>query len=338
MQGHGASLADHAFFSLSTYASALKVVVSLDSVHFSSFGLGRRKSWIVPSQLVAGLILLFAGGLQVEGSLNVAAVATCFFLLHMLVAVDDIAVDAWAVELLGPQNAAVAPFCNSAGQTVGWFLSYVVMSALDSATFCNDYLRRPLGLAAADDGLLSMQDRMNLFGICIGTIAVAVWLFKTERALPTSLSFSKSEFGSSGSGPIAAIELRSRADAADTQLSDAARMKPSGLLTAYPETARASEEASRLSYGHTSASSPSPCCGLSCCWLPPCSHAASALRLWTLPGRSACSDARLHAADRACGGRLHTAAHHRAGRRLTIRGGQAADGCLLTRLPHPRGC
>ncbi len=38
-------------------------------------------------------------------------------------------------------NVGYASTCNSVGQTAGYFLGYVVFLALESADFCNSYLR-----------------------------------------------------------------------------------------------------------------------------------------------------------------------------------------------------
>ena len=39
------------------------------------------------------------------------------------------------------QNVGYASTCNSVGQTAGYFLGYVTFIALESASFCNTYLR-----------------------------------------------------------------------------------------------------------------------------------------------------------------------------------------------------
>lgn len=38
-------------------------------------------------------------------------------------------------------NVGHASTCNSVGQTAGYFLGYVLFMALESADFCNTYLR-----------------------------------------------------------------------------------------------------------------------------------------------------------------------------------------------------
>lgn len=38
-------------------------------------------------------------------------------------------------------NVGYASTCNSVGQTAGYFIGYVLFMALESAEFCNSYLR-----------------------------------------------------------------------------------------------------------------------------------------------------------------------------------------------------
>lgn len=72
---------------------------------------------------------------------NIEILTVLFFLLNFLAATQDIAVDGWALTMLKKRNVGHASTCNSVGQSVGFFLSYVVFMALESASFCNNYLR-----------------------------------------------------------------------------------------------------------------------------------------------------------------------------------------------------
>lgn len=62
-------------------------------------------------------------------------------MMNFLAATQDIAVDGWALTMLKKCNVGHASTCNSVGQTAGFFLSYVLFMALESASFCNSYLR-----------------------------------------------------------------------------------------------------------------------------------------------------------------------------------------------------
>lgn len=54
---------------------------------------------------------------------------------------QDIAVDGWALTMLSRENVGYASTCNSVGQTAGYFMGNVLFLALESADFCNKYLR-----------------------------------------------------------------------------------------------------------------------------------------------------------------------------------------------------
>lgn len=72
---------------------------------------------------------------------NIGLLTVLFFSLNFLAATQDIAVDGWALTMLKKCNVGHASTCNSVGQTAGFFLSYVLFMALESASFCNSYLR-----------------------------------------------------------------------------------------------------------------------------------------------------------------------------------------------------
>ena len=119
----------------------------VDAVYWQRFG--RRKSWLVPTQFVAGAVMLFASssvdGLLGEGEEggkpNVLALTALFGFLFFLMATQDIAVDGWALTMLSRRNVGYASTCNSIGQTVGYLSSYIIFIALNSPKFCNEYLR-----------------------------------------------------------------------------------------------------------------------------------------------------------------------------------------------------
>jgi PAT family acetyl-CoA transporter-like MFS transporter 1 len=59
------------------------------------------------------------------------------------------------------RNVGHASTCNSVGQTAGYFLGYVIFVGLESAEFCNAYLRRdPL-----PHGIVTLPGSANNFQI-----------------------------------------------------------------------------------------------------------------------------------------------------------------------------
>ncbi|EFO84528.1 hypothetical protein CRE_22592 [Caenorhabditis remanei] len=141
------SYGSQAIFSFAYWPFSLKLLWApiVDSVW--SKRLGRRKSWMVPCQYLIGLFMLFLsfkvndimGGN--DGSPNVIFLMLIFLPLNFLAATQDIAVDGWALTMLSKKNVGYASTCNAVGQTAGYFLGNIVFLALESSTFCNDFLR-----------------------------------------------------------------------------------------------------------------------------------------------------------------------------------------------------
>lgn len=148
LQSKNVSYTDQAFFSFVFWPFSLKLLWApmVDAVYFKRFG--RRKSWLVPTQYVLGLFMMYLSRQvdsllgEVEGkSPDVVALTVTFFLFEFLAATQDIAVDGWALTMLSRENVGYASTCNSVGQTAGYFLGNVLFLALESASFCNKYLR-----------------------------------------------------------------------------------------------------------------------------------------------------------------------------------------------------
>lgn len=109
-------------FSLASYPYSLKLLWSpvVDAVW--SPKLGRRKSWIMPIQILSGIGMLWLGArvktMMVEAGANDGAGIWSFtgwwFFLVFMCATQDIAVDGWALTLLSPGNISYA----STAQTV----------------------------------------------------------------------------------------------------------------------------------------------------------------------------------------------------------------------------
>lgn len=148
LQSKSASYTDQAFFSFVFWPFSLKLLWAplVDAVYLRGFG--RRKSWLVPTQYVLGLFMIYMST-QVDVLLgdgesrgpDVVALTVTFFLFEFLAATQDIAVDGWALTMLSRENVGYASTCNSVGQTAGYFLGNVLFLALESASFCNKYLR-----------------------------------------------------------------------------------------------------------------------------------------------------------------------------------------------------
>ena len=147
LQNRGASYKQQAEFSFAQWPFSLKLLWApiVDAWYCSTFG--RRKSWLIPTQYLIGIFMLFLSAHvnrwlgSEDSSPNIPFLTVIFFLMNFLGATQDIAVDGWALTMLKRCNVGHASTCNSVGQTAGYFLGYVAFIALESAEFCNNYIR-----------------------------------------------------------------------------------------------------------------------------------------------------------------------------------------------------
>ncbi|MGK3749276.1 MAG: PAT family acetyl-CoA transporter-like MFS transporter 1 [Bacillariaceae sp.] len=198
-----ASYNANAIFALCSWPFSLKLLWApiVDSCFFKRFG--RRKSWLIPIQTLAGLIMLGgsdfverqlglgnAGSAAVEGANSVATmdvrgVTAFFFVLYFLMATQDIAVDGWALTMLSKKNRGRGPICNSIGQNIGYFLSFVGFLALNdvesSETLWRPLLRLPKN---PDRGLVSLKGFLRFMGSFMLLTTAVVALFKREIKAP----------------------------------------------------------------------------------------------------------------------------------------------------------
>ncbi|KAL2269498.1 hypothetical protein VTJ83DRAFT_1682 [Remersonia thermophila] len=172
-------------FSLASYPYSLKLFWSpiVDAVW--SPKLGRRKSWILPIQLLSGFGMLFLGS-KVErmmeltgkpGGPTVWGFTGWWFFLVLMCATQDIAVDGWALTLLTPGNISYASTAQTVGLTAGQFLSYTVFLAFHSKDFANRWFRaEPL-----DHGLISLGGYLTLAGWTYILVTIGLALLKREE-------------------------------------------------------------------------------------------------------------------------------------------------------------
>nr|XP_006123539.1 acetyl-coenzyme A transporter 1 [Pelodiscus sinensis] len=184
LQSKNVSYTDQAFFSFVFWPFSLKLLWAplVDAVYFKSFG--RRKSWLVPTQYILGFFMMYLSTQvdfllgDVEGkSPDVVALTVTFFLFEFLAATQDIAVDGWALTMLSRENVGYASTCNSVGQTAGYFLGNVLFLALESASFCNKYLR----LQPQPKGIVTLSDFLFFWGAVFLVTTTLVALLKKEN-------------------------------------------------------------------------------------------------------------------------------------------------------------
>lgn len=136
MKEQGVSYEGLSLFSLVSIPFSLKLLWAplVDSCFFRK--VGRRKTWIIPVQILTGIVMLTASpyidtwmGINDVNSTEetkgpqVGVLTTFFLFLYFLMATQDIVVDGWALTILSPKNVGYASVCNSIGQSCGYFLA-----------------------------------------------------------------------------------------------------------------------------------------------------------------------------------------------------------------------
>ena len=190
----------NAVFALCSWPFSLKLLWApiVDAVFFKGFG--RRKSWLVPVQTLAGVLMVLGANfverqlglgdiaiaterLAAESSpFNVKGVTAFFFALYFLMATQDIAVDGWALTMLSKKNRGRGPVCNSIGQNIGYFLSFVGFLALNDAESSETLWRPLLGLKSNPEvGLVSLGSFIRFMGYFMIATTTAVAIFKREE-------------------------------------------------------------------------------------------------------------------------------------------------------------
>eukprot|EP00794_Sanderia_malayensis_P015254 gene15254-16828_t len=181
LQNKGISYKQQAMFSLVFWPFSLKLLWApmVDSVYVKS--IGRRKTWLVPTQFLIGFFMLTLSMKIddfIETEMPQVFTLTCiFFLLNFLAATQDVAVDGWALTMLSRHNVGYASTCNSVGQTAGYFLGNVVFLALNSADFCNAYLRS----GPSKTGVVTLAGFLWFWGIVFLVTTSLVMIFKKEK-------------------------------------------------------------------------------------------------------------------------------------------------------------
>ncbi|KAF8760909.1 Acetyl-coenzyme A transporter 1 [Rhizoctonia solani] len=148
--------------------------------YYSIPTIGRRKSWIVPMQFIIGSLMLWMSS-HVQSLIDVPEpdvnqLTTIFTSLVFLAATQDIAVDGWALTLLSKENLSYASTAQTIGLNTGYFLSFTVFLAFNSADFANKYFRS----VPSEIPLLSLGAYLQFWGFACYAVTLGLLIFKKE--------------------------------------------------------------------------------------------------------------------------------------------------------------
>eukprot|EP00756_Hemistasia_phaeocysticola_P054738 Hpha_TRINITY_DN30648_c0_g1::TRINITY_DN30648_c0_g1_i1::g.18215::m.18215/K03372/ACATN, SLC33A1; MFS transporter, PAT family, solute carrier family 33 (acetyl-CoA transportor), member 1 len=156
LKDRGVSLSAIGTFSLVTWPFSLKLIWApiVDTVYSPRFG--RRKSWLVPAQLLIGAIMLVVPAERLLDNADVVPLTVVFGLLYFLCATQDIAVDGWALSMLSRENVGWAATTNVVGQTFGYCCTFTGFLGL-----------RHYGVVTLDGFLQTLGGVFTIVTICV---------------------------------------------------------------------------------------------------------------------------------------------------------------------------
>eukprot|EP00889_Picochlorum_renovo_P005421 jgi/Picre1/32451/NNA_007797.t1 len=93
-------------------------------------------------------------------SSSCCGVTVYFFVLVLLAATQDIAVDGWALTLLSRKNVGYAATCQTIGMNIGYFSSFTIFLALNDPAFCASYF----GMDKDGPPLVSLKQYLEIWG------------------------------------------------------------------------------------------------------------------------------------------------------------------------------
>ncbi|TGO45595.1 hypothetical protein BOTNAR_0654g00030 [Botryotinia narcissicola] len=172
-------------FSLASYPYSLKLLWSPIVDAIWSPRVGRRKSWIMPIQMLSGLGMIWLGSqikeMMITAGANDGAGIWGFtgwwFFLIFTCATQDIAVDGWALTLLSPGNISYASTAQTVGLTAGQFMSFTVFLAFNAPDFANKWFRKtPL-----DEGVMTLGGYLTFWGWTYIIVTLGLALLKREE-------------------------------------------------------------------------------------------------------------------------------------------------------------
>ncbi|CAH8492650.1 unnamed protein product [Schistosoma rodhaini] len=183
-----------ATFSLVIWPFSFKLAWApiIDSIY--STHIGRRKTWLIPTQYAIGIELIILANyinswlgrdpnnpwspLGTHHPVDIMRLTIAFFGLTFLAATQDIAVDGWAISILSKKNLGWASTCNVVGQTIGYVTAFIIFLCLESPNISNNYLRwTPI----EGKGLITFSGFLYFWGVTFMVTNTCLVLFKHEN-------------------------------------------------------------------------------------------------------------------------------------------------------------
>jgi len=188
------SIEELGLFSIVTIPFSLKILWApiVDCLYLPQ--VGRRKCWLIPTQILCGLLMLVTGfkwrcfkweqsesiidrwvePLDSEMSPNISALSYLFLCYYFLMATQDIAVDAWAVSMLSPGNEGLASTMNTIGQSIGIVIGDSLFVTLKDKELFLPFMKINLGV-------LTLGNFTGCCGVLMILVSIML-IFKREES------------------------------------------------------------------------------------------------------------------------------------------------------------
>ncbi len=146
--------------------------------------LGRRRTWLLPTQLILGttfiILSFYFESLLVQ--LSVTKLTIILFFMIIFTATQDICVDGWSLTLFGSSNIIWQSISQMIGQPFGSFLGSPILLTFESANMTNKLIRQPLGIADQPYGLFTLAQFLRFWGIIfLITTCAVTFLFREKQ-------------------------------------------------------------------------------------------------------------------------------------------------------------
>jgi PAT family acetyl-CoA transporter-like MFS transporter 1 len=179
----GATWKDQGTFNFTFYPFSLKLLWAplIDVLYIERFG--RRKSWLVPIQLITGGIFFFLS-FYIESLISTNSVVfltVIFFFIIFLTATEDICIDGLAISLFAMTNPQWASTSQTIGQTLGQFASSSFLLTFESSNFTNRFIRKPLSLPLQSSGLFSLEQFVRFIAVTFLIVTICLIVFLREK-------------------------------------------------------------------------------------------------------------------------------------------------------------
>ncbi|OAF65307.1 hypothetical protein A3Q56_06977, partial [Intoshia linei] len=186
-------LQNQAYLNMALWPFTIKILWGpiVDGLKLPFFG--RRKSWIIPSQLCISLCLAFLaynletllGNDEINFNGNINGFIIIFFIMNFMASLQDISLDGWCVTILSEKNKSIFSISRSMSKCVGFVVSVNLFFMLTSRDLINNFKTFMYGATETTQSntlaIISIQTYLYILSAIIFITAICFAIFKKEK-------------------------------------------------------------------------------------------------------------------------------------------------------------